>query len=222
MNKKIVKKILKTILIILLVLFVLFLLHSFRNFMIFRKLQKSIEPYLSSTNYHLHSINSQDNGDSIVMDYYKKGSKETSIIERVSEKNPTKISTYINDESITTYIDTPSEKYVTPNRNIVLSINIYNWCESDNNWQTFLISAFCNIRTSKYNEKDCYIISNFFSPYFLYDSSDSNLLYVEKDTGLLLKTQVGSMVSERSYEFNTVDDSFFVQPNINEYTLKED
>lgn len=222
MNKKIVKKILKTILIILLVLFVLFLLHSFRNFMIIRKLQKNIEPYLTSTNYHLHSINSQDNGDSIVMDYYKKGSKETSIIKRVSEKNPTKISTYINDESITTYIDTPSEKYVTPNRNIVLSINIYNWCESDNNWQTFLISAFCNIRTSKYNEKDCYIISNFFSPYFLYDSSDSNLLYVEKDTGLLLKTQVGSMVSERSYEFNTVDDSFFVQPNINEYTLKED
>lgn len=222
MNKKIVKKILKTILIILLVLFVLFLLHSFRNFMIFRKLQKSIEPYLYSTNYHLHSINSQDNGDSIVMDYYKKGSKETSIIERVSEKNPTKISTYINDESVTTYIDTPSEKYVTPNRNIVLSINIYNWCESDNNWQTFLISAFCNIRTSKYNEKDCYIISNFFSPYFLYESFDSNLLYVEKDTGLLLKTQVGSMVSERSYEFNTVNDSFFVQPNINEYTLKED
>lgn len=222
MNKKIVKKILKTILIILLVLFVLFLLHSFRNFMIIRKLQKSIEPYLSSTNYHLHSINSQDNGDSIVMDYYKKGSKETSIIERVSEKNPTKISTYKDDESITTYIDTPSEKYVTPNRNIVLSINIYNWCESDNNWQTFLISAFCNIKSSKYNEKDCYIISNFFSPYFLYDSSDSNLLYVEKDTGLLLKTQVGSMVSERSYEFNTVDDSFFVQPNINEYTLKED
>lgn len=222
MNKKIVKKILKTILIILLVLFVLFLLHSFRNFMIIRKLQKNIEPYLSSTNYHLHSINSQDNGDNIVMDYYKKGSKETSIIKRVSEKNPTKISTYIDDESITTYIDTPSEKYVTPNRNIVLSINIYNWCESDNNWQTFLISAFCNIRTSKYNEKDCYIISNFFSPYFLYDSSDSNLLYVEKDTGLLLKTQVGSMVSERSYEFNTVDDSFFVQPNINEYTLKED
>ena len=222
MNKKIVKKILKTILIILLVLFVLFILHSFRNFMIIRKLQKNIEPYLSSTNYHLHSINSQDNGDSIVMDYYKKGSKETSIIERVSEKNPTKISTYKDDESITTYIDTPSEKYVTPNRNIVLSINIYNWCESDNNWQTFLISAFCNIKSSKYNEKDCYIISNFFSPYFLYDSSDSNLLYVEKDTGLLLKTQVGSMVSERSYEFNTVDDSFFVQPNINEYTLKED
>lgn len=222
MNKKIFKKILKTILIILLVLFVLFLLHSFRNFMIIRKLQKSIEPYLSSTNYHLHSINSQDNGDSIVMDYYKKGSKETSIIERVSEKNQTKISTYINDESVTTYIDTPSEKYVTPNRNIVLSINIYNWCESDNNWQTFLISAFCNIRTSKYNEKDCYIISNFFSPYFLYESFDSNLLYVEKDTGLLLKTQVGSMVSERSYEFNTVDDSFFVQPNISEYTLKED
>ena len=222
MNKKIVKKILKTILIILLVLFVLFLLHSFRNFMIIRKLQKSIEPYLSSTNYHLHSINSQDNGDSIVMDYYKKGSKETSIIERVSEKNPTKKSTYINDESVTTYIDTPSEKYVTPNRNIVLSINIYNWCESDNNWQTFLISAFCNIRTSKYNEKDCYIISNFFSPYFLYESFDSNLLYVEKDTGLLLKTKVGSMVSERSYEFNTVNDSFFVQPNINEYTLKED
>ena len=222
MNKKIVKKILKIILIILLVLFVLFLLHSFRNFMIIKKLQKSIEPYLSSTNYHLHSINSQDNGDSIVMDYYKKGSKETSIIERVSEKNPTKISTYINDESVTTYIDTPSEKYVTPNRNIVLSINIYNWCESDNDWQTFLISTFCNIRTSKYNEKDCYIISNFFSPYFLYESFDSNLLYVEKDTGLLLKTQVGSMVSERSYEFNTVDDSFFVQPNINEYTLKED
>lgn len=221
MNKKIVKKILKIILIILLVILILFLLHTFRNFMIIRKQQKNIEPYLSSTNYHLKSVSNQDNGDKVVMNYYIKDSNELSIIEKVSITNPVKISTYKDNESVTTYTETSNAKYVSPNRNIVLSINIANWCETDNAWQTFLFSAFCNIHSSKYDGKDCYIISNFFSPYFLYDNSDSNILYVEKDTGLLLKTQIGSVISERSYEFNTVDDSFFVQPDISEYTLKE-
>ena len=44
--------------------------------------------------------------------------------------------------------------------------------------------------------------------------------YIEKDTGLLTKSMVAGVTSERSYEFDNVDDSIFVEPDISQYTLK--
>ena len=46
-------------------------------------------------------------------------------------------------------------------------------------------------------------------------------MYIEKDTGLLVKMMEGTTVSEREQEFNNVDDSIFVEPDISQYTISE-
>ena len=48
-----------------------------------------------------------------------------------------------------------------------------------------------------------------------------NEIYVEKNTGLLTKSVLNDQVMNREYEFNNVDDSTFIEPNIREYTLQE-
>ena len=63
-----------------------------------------------------------------------------------------------------------------------------------------------------------YIIKGFFSSNSLVNGSEE--IYIEKDTGLYFKTIEEERISEREYEFNKVDDSIFVEPDISQYKLK--
>ena len=45
--------------------------------------------------------------------------------------------------------------------------------------------------------------------------------YIDKETGIFVKSIEAGIVNEREYEFNTVDDSIFTEPDISQYTLKE-
>ena len=45
---------------------------------------------------------------------------------------------------------------------------------------------------------------------------------IEKETGLLLKTETGNLIGERTYEFDNVDDSIFVEPDISQYKIQKD
>lgn len=48
-----------------------------------------------------------------------------------------------------------------------------------------------------------------------------NEIYVEKDTGLLIKADVDYSNTEYKYEFNNTDDAIFIEPDINQYQLEE-
>ena len=43
----------------------------------------------------------------------------------------------------------------------------------------------------------------------------------KKNTGLYVKSIIDESNSEREYEFDTVDDSIFSEPDISQYTLKQ-
>ena len=43
--------------------------------------------------------------------------------------------------------------------------------------------------------------------------------YIDKNTGLLLKSFVANTEVERSYEFNNVSDEVFIEPDIGQYTI---
>ena len=63
---------------------------------------------------------------------------------------------------------------------------------------------------------------NFLSPYYLldYDTTKNNLI-IEKDTGLCLKNETGKIITERTYEFDSVNDDIFAEPDISQYKLQE-
>ena len=66
------KKVLKIILIIILILVALILINAIRNYTIVRKLQKNIEEYLQSNNYHIEMTSDIGDNTKLTTNYYKK------------------------------------------------------------------------------------------------------------------------------------------------------
>lgn len=216
------KKILKIIGIILLILVILLLIHTIRNFIIIKKLQSNFSNYVSSNNYHITSVDKEsENNATVTMNYYKKDNKQVVFMERVIDSEVLKLTMYNNGERVDIFIDNGKEKTCQIGVDTeVIQLNLYNYLETDNSWQTFLGSIFARISKTTYNQKECYVVNNFTSPLFMNDA-DKNEVYLEKDTGLYVKSIMGSRITEREYEFNNIEDSIFVEPNIGEYKIQE-
>lgn len=214
------KKILKIVLIIILIIFVLFMIHTIRNYMIISKMQDNIASYISSTNYHTKTITKEADNVTVIFDYYKKDEKEVVFLETQTDDEIRKVAMYNTGERIDVFYDNKEGKTVTLNADTMMTVSLYNYLETDNTWQTILGSTLASVRKVEYDGKDCYLIKNFMSPMFL-NGENTNEVYIEKDTGLYLKSVVDDITSEREYEFNNVDDSIFVEPDISQYTINE-
>ena len=218
-----VKKVLKIIGVILLIVLVLFLIHTIRNFIIISKLQDNIATYASSTNYHVKSTTKETNGIEMIANFYEKDEKYVSIIERNKDGEIAKISTYgaNNKKGLNTYIENGESKVANiDNDGATTRIEIYNGVESDSKWHTFLSSMFAYIRSEKIDGKDCYVISNFQS-FITLTPVGKNEYYVEKDTGLMIKSVTNDQTAMKEYEFNNVADSIFIEPDISKYAIEE-
>lgn len=214
------KKVLKIVRIIILILLVLFFIHTIRNFIIIKDMQNKVVKYTESSNYHIKSISKQNHNLTVNMEYYQKDNKQVVFLERIAENGITKISIYNNGERIDTFTETADSKTVNLDSINEVTVQVVNILETDNDWQTFLCSGLTKVKRVKVNEKECYLITNFFSPYFMYDGSKDEA-YLEKETGLLLKQITSNMTTEKEYEFDNVDEKIFIEPNIGEYTLQQ-
>lgn len=214
------KKIFKILGIILLVVIAIFLIHTIRNYIIITDLQNKMANYSNSKNYYTKSVATESNGTVVTMEYYKKDNKEVVFLERNLNGEISKISMYNNGERTDTFWDNKENKIAQLDSGTVLGVNIYNYTETDNKWQTFLGSITANIKSTNYNGKECFIIKGFLSSNSLtFEGAET---YIEKDTGLYVKTIEGDRTTEREYEFESVDDSIFIEPDISQYTLKEE
>lgn len=212
------KKILKIIGIILIILLVLTLIHTIRNYIIIRNLQNKISKYSNSTNYFVKSESTKNDGTKIIMKYYQKDNKQAVFLEKTSNENEIKISRYNNGERVDTFTETKDSKVAQLDTSTLISVNIYNQLETDNKWQTFIGSIISNIRSEKCNDKECYVIKGFTSTTSL--TFEETKIYIDKDTGLLVKVIEDETISNREYEFNNVEDTIFIEPDISQYTLK--
>ena len=211
------KKILMVLGIIIAILVVIVLVHTIRNYMIITDLQDKISQYADSVNYYTKSIATVKDG-TITMEYYRKDNNQVVFLERNLNDTINKIAMYNNGEKTDTFTQTPDTKIAQLNSGTIMSIGIYNHLETENNWQTFLGSMFASVKSTNYNGKDCYIIKGFMSSTSLtYEGAET---YIEKDTGLFIKDIEGETITEKEYEFDNVDDSIFVEPDISQYTLK--
>ena len=213
------KKILMVLGIIIAILVVIVLVHTIRNYMIITDLQNKISQYADSVNYYTKSIATVKDG-TITMEYYRKDNNQVVFLERNLNGTINKVAMYNNGEKTDTFTQTPDTKIAQLNSGTIMSIGIYNHLETENNWQTFLGSMLASVKSTNYNGKDCYIIKGFMSSTSLtFEGAET---YIEKDTGLFIKDIEGETITEKEYEFDNVDDSIFVEPDISQYTLKSD
>lgn len=216
MNKK---KVFKILGVILLVLIAIFLIHTIRNYIIISELQNNISKYTDTSNYYTKSTSIASDGTKMEMEYYTKDNKQVMIINRELKEAKSKVSMYDNGDRVNTYIESKDSKVAQLNREEILPIKIYNNLESENKWQTFLGSISTNIKKVNYNNKECYLIKDSSFPMSL--TFKGAELYIERGTGLLIRTNEGGNITEKEYSFNNVDDSIFVEPDISQYTIKE-
>lgn len=214
------KKIIKIILLVLLIIVALFLINTFRKFIIIKNLQAKMSELTLSTNYHIESEAKEENGTIVTLNYYKKDNRQAMLMERNLNGETKKISMYNNGERIDTFIETAEDKIVQLDTPSIMEVNLYNYLETENDWQTFLASMFVKVKKTEYKEKECYLITNFISTMYMH-SYEYGEVYIEKDTGLFLKSVMDGIVTERKYEFDNVDDSVFIEPDISQYTIRE-
>ena len=218
MEKKNIRNLLKILLIVFLIVIVLFLINTFRKFFIIKELQNNFAKFSSSQNYHIKSVAREKDGVIVTINYYAKGSKKVSILEREKNGEINKISMYDNGERTDTFWDNAEAKKAKLNSEPIMMISLYNGLENDNDWFTFIASIYSNIKKTTYNGKEGYVIKNFMSSMSL-SSAEKNEILIEKATGLLLKNDTGYSISEREYEFDNVSDTIFEEPDIGLYKL---
>ena len=129
------------------------------------------------------------------------------------------VSMYDNGERVDVFTETQDAKTARLDTGTLLGINIYNHLETENKWQTFLGSLSAKIKSIDYEGRKCYIVKDFMSSTSLV-SKDAET-YIDQDTGLFVKTVEDKIFNERQYEFDNVEDSIFVEPNIGEYKILE-
>ena len=214
-----IKKLLKIIGIVLIVAIILLMIHAFRNYIVVKRLKTNFNKYNSSNNYHIKSIAKESEETTVVMDYYVKDDKKAVIMERINPEETVKLSMYDNGERVDVFTDNGEEKTCMIDVDTeLLGVQLVNYLETENDWQTFLSSFFARIKKGEFDQKECYVIDNYTSPLFMYDPN-KNEVYIEKDTGLFVKSTIGSMITEREYEFDSVEDSAFSEPDISEYRI---
>lgn len=215
------KKILKIIGIIILILLILVIIHTFRNYIIIRKLQNNFSQYSSSTNFHILSVAKENDNTTVTMNYYQKDNKQVVFMERANDGEKIKLSMYNNGDRVDVFTESNEEKSCNLDAGKdSIQVLLVNYLETDNNWQTLLGCILANVKTTTYKDKECYSVNNFIVPGLMYDK-DKNEVILEKETGLYLKSTMGTLETEREYEFDKVDDSIFVEPDISQYKLNK-
>lgn len=208
------KKIVLSIVILLLVMVMLFMAITFRKFMIVKDLQNKIAMKAQAPNFYRKAVTTGENSE-VVTEGYRKGDKKFVTIKRTMNGEEMKISLYDNGTTINVYTETSDKKTVKPNGSSELVFDLSNRLETFNDCHTFICCIKAKISTTTYDGKECYIIKNFEEP----NINEENEFYIEKETGLILKSTIMNQTSVMEYKFDNVTDEIFTEPDMSLYEL---
>lgn len=235
------KKKIKILVVIVLVILILLMVFVGRNISIISNLSKNAEKTISSINYH-QVIYTYNLGDYNKEEIFNLEDRKKIILTQVDGNNISTVTMYANKlsdsnnsqstYSVNLYAESKEGKRAKLNEKIGFFKDLNNQFETENWWELFKASVFANIKEETFNGKECYYISNFNGPY----SETTEGMYVEKDTGLPISvmgyeilnasevstdTKKRSPIYEYTYEFNTVTEEDFVEPNVSEYEVED-
>ena len=231
--------------IIILIIVVAFLINTGRKMYIITDLNNKAQEYVNSTNYHRTSY-SLDNGNYTKSEVFSLGDRKKIIITTMTEDGEKQVVTIFGTK-IGTVPDTPYAKTYPPVE--TYKENMYKVTDTEktsmldieiemsvDNQEAFwgiedtkgliMTAITSSISKATFNGKECYYVSG--TPAILLNTS----MYVNKDTGLEISTMASEYENpdgekgriagtEYKYEFGTVTEEDFVEPDISEYTIVE-
>ena len=204
------KKILKIVGIIILVLVVIFLIHVIKNFIIITNLVNISEEFANKTNY-VAVVPSLQNGNVNIAKSINKDGNSLTILKNYGKDNIQEergLIKYEKDNETVAIIYNGQEKVAMINQPVLATINIVTMFSTFNDFLPRLQFAVMS-RISTDNAGN-YLIE-----------LDNWKMWVDKDTGLVIREINGGLVTERSYEFDNVKDEDIVKPDISDCKIQE-
>ncbi len=223
-KENVVKKVFKVIGVIVLIAFVLFMVNTIRKLVIIKEIQRTASQYTSSTNYHVKSIakGSSDEYTTTIDTYLKNNKKLMSIMSSKDTGEFNKISTYYKEKSQDIFYEGTEGKRVQldTDESMLFITGLYDYFENQSKFVLFCSAISSRIETITYNGKECYRVANCpVSSTLKEDNSEIDEVYIDKETGLVIRTHFGNIISEREYEFGNVQDEMFIEPDLKEYEV---
>lgn len=221
-------KILKLIIFIVLIALIIVL---GRRAIIIISLQNKIAEHRASTNYHMTEYVYEGIHYKINEVYCKDNQSLTTIT--TNESGAKKLTKYSDGEKANIYIDANDDNVALLNNEASAAPNyagIYNSLETKGLWDFILNILKTRITTANVNGKQCYKIDDFYSPNILIAGEGERTIYIDKETGLLVRTFGGTIknnngtftiVNDYQYEFGTVTDEDLKEPNLANYTIQD-
>jgi len=224
--------------IILLIILVIFVLNITRKMIIISNLSNKAQTTINTSNYHRVTY-SYMKDNYIKTEIFNLDDKKKIVQTYVSSNKMETITTYANkigtDEmglpiyNTNVYTVSDNKKTIKTNKNIVISTEPYNILHTANIFELFLLSLNCSVSSTTYNGNECYYLSTNGKYTFSFNSIGT---YISKQTGLQESTiayetkysdgSVGRWpAAEYIYEFNTVTENDFIEPNMNEYNIDD-
>lgn len=222
-NKKF--KILRNILLAILVIILIFVGNTFRKYSIIKNLDKKAEETAKSTNYHIKATK-REGGTVDTFEYYEKDGNEAYVMKVYLNGNLQQLLGYKNkdNEKYHVYIESSEGKIADLKCGGIVPNLKLDYGELENMAPTgfggFLACSRLKVKKAKtiYDGSKCYIIEE---KTFMEDESKMWYTYRDMETGLRIKVSNGNYETTYEYEFDNVDDSIFIEPDISEYEIYE-
>lgn len=204
-------KLWKKILIVVLIVFVIFVAYTIRNYIILTKLINKAKMYADSKNYYAEVIGIQ--GESVnIGECYRKDDQYISIIRNCNKniQDERKMIIYSNNDEKMAVIYSGEGKILLTQNIVLGEIQPSNISQHvfDNIFK-LQISMIARIRADECNGNKCYLI----------EFAKGWKMWVDKETGLVIREINGSQVADRKYEFDVVEDEDIVKPDISDCTV---
>lgn len=214
-SKKLKKKskhtFLKLILILIIILIIAYFVFFIRNYLIINDIRNKASKYNNITNYSYITLNKYENDSSTAITFIRKDNNiRYEIVDTNKEEN-----------TITIWKDLDTKEAITsfPYKKIAIKgneedmINITGTVPFEFAYYGDEINGlglFSLIYTGEYNDKECYVI----------DLGNNFKKWVEKDTGIILKTQNGEkyVTQVLNVETNSVEEIY--KPDLTGYEIK--
>ena len=203
-------KLWKNLLLVVLTLLVVFAILTLRKYIIITNLINASKGYVAKTNFMVDSYSLSNDTASLTRTYYKDGnlySEAQTFSHNILDER--KIIAYNKDDEKIVIIQAGEDKVLLANGNIS-PVYVNTISEYDDIKFKIPLALTSKLKTEECNNKECYSI----------ELSKDYKIWVEKETGIIIRVMDFTYITNRYYSFDIVKDEDIVKPDISDCKIQ--
>lgn len=202
-------KLWKKLLLVVLALLVVFAIFTLRRYIIITNLINTSKYYISKTNFMVDTYGLTNDSLTLTRSYYRDGnlfSTSETLGHNILEER--RIIAYSKDDEKIVIIQSGDNKVLLSNGNIAPT-RVNTISEFEDIKLRIPLAFTSKITKQNCNGKECYLI----------ELSKDYKIWVEKETGIILREMNIGYITNRTYTFDVVKDENIMKPDISDCTI---